>query len=477
MRIAGGAAAKVFVIFVFLANFNDASGTEVPQGLDEKAALEPLPASAGADPLLVDEESPLLRRMGPTLRRDTTPRPWVLLPHTYEILGREYELHVLGYIKLDVMHDFDSMGQGTGFPNYFVPSEIPVRGAKTAGRGPRTGVTWNSSRLETGLGTSTPLGDVKTLLDFNFLRNSTGRPAFNLRQFFLELKPFRGGKSWTTFINLESIPDTLDYQGPNALPEARHPLLRWTQPLAVGPLADVTSLQDLSLALAVEWSSGSLYLPPGMKTESPIPDFVASLQYEKGNGSVWLSGIYRRFKASGNGSSSEAEGWGIQLAGNIPVKNFASIQFGAIYGAGLGSYLNDVQALDLDGALDSSGKLRVIPAVSAWIAGQYWWRIDLRSSISYGYVYLSDDFVATLPGDTEGIFKQSHYASANLIWSPIPPLDVGIEYLFGYRQNNDRRSGIDNRLQFSVILHFSSGDAARGPVGFWDRLIGEEAEK
>ena len=46
-----------------------------------------------------------------------------------------------------------------------------------------------------------------------------------------------------------------------------------------------------------------------------------------------------------------------------------------------------------------------------------------------------------------GIFHESHYASANLIYSPIPPLDVGIEYLFGYRRTTDGRSGIDNRIR------------------------------
>ena len=452
-----------------------AAGEEVvPLEQHEKGALE-VPATEGAeDPLLADAVSPRLRRLGAALSRDMTPRPWVLVPHTYEISGREYYLHILGYIKLDVMHDFERLGRGVGFPHYFIPSEIPVQDSYASSRDGRTGVTFNSSRFEFGLGTDTPIGRVSTLLDFNFLRKSTGRPSLNIRQFFLSLDQFRGGKSWTTFINLNSIPDTLDYQGPNSLPELRHPLVRWTQPLAIGPLTDSALFENLALALAVEWPEGDLYLPPGMRARNPVPDLVASLQFQDGQSSVWLSGLYRRLKAAGNGVTTSTDAWGIQLAGNIPIKSVASVQFGAIYGVGLGHYLNDLQGLGLDAALDSAGKLRAIPAAAAWLAAQYWWRTDLRSTVSYGYVYLSDDFLEPLPGDFEGIYQQGHYASANLIWSPIPPMDIGLEYLFGYRENNDGRDGLDNRLQFSIILHFASGDSARGPEDIWDRLIGDD---
>jgi len=469
------AARKIsFLFFIaFPVALHAAGETIEPAETATKDDREASRKSAAGDPLLIDATSPRHRRLGAALSREAIPHPWVLVPHKYEIWGREYRLHLLGYVKLDVMHDFDSLGQTSGFPNFFIPSEIPLQNPALLDRDNRTGVTINSSRLEFGIGTDTPLGQASALLDFNFLQNPTGRPVLNIRQLFFELDPLRVGKSWTTFINLQSIPDTLDYQGPNSLPEARSPLVRWTQPLAIGPLANTKALQNLSLALAAEWPDGELYLPQGMRTRNPLPDFVASLQYEKHHSSVWLSGLYRRLEAEGNGVRTATNSWGIQLGGNIPVRKAASVQFGAIYGAGLGHYLNDTQGLDLDGALDSAGRLRAIPAVATWLGGQYWWRVDLRSTVSYGYVYLWDKFVIAFPDDSEGIYRQGHYASANLIWSPISPVDVGVEYLFGYRQNNDSRSGIANRIQFSFILHFSSGASARGAASLWERLLND----
>ena len=50
----------------------------------------------------------------------------------------------------------------------------------------------------------------------------------------------------------------------------------------------------------------------------------------------------------------------------------------------------------------------------------------------------------------------------------------GVEYIFGYRATNDGRSGFDNRIQLSLILHFASGPSARGGRGLLDRFLAKE---
>jgi len=59
-----------------------------------------------------------------------------------------------------------------------------------------------------------------------------------------------------------------------------------------------------------------------------------------------------------------------------------------------------------------------------------------------------------------GTYKQTHYASANLIWSPWPPFDVGLEYMFGHRTVTDSTAvdgsttGQNHRLQFTMRWNF-----------------------
>lgn len=45
-------------------------------------------------------------------------------------------------------------------------------------------------------------------------------------------------------------------------------------------------------------------------------------------------------------------------------------------------------------------------------------------------------------------------AHANLIWSPIPAMDIGAEYIFLQRIVEDGRHGIGHRAQFSTKFRF-----------------------
>jgi hypothetical protein len=56
-----------------------------------------------------------------------------------------------------------------------------------------------------------------------------------------------------------------------------------------------------------------------------------------------------------------------------------------------------------------------------------------------------------MPGDT---YQQGKYLAANLICLPFERLGLGIECLFGERQNQDGQSGDDVRVQTAVQYRF-----------------------
>ena len=41
----------------------------------------------------------------------------------------------------------------------------------------------------------------------------------------------------------------------------------------------------------------------------------------------------------------------------------------------------------------------------------------------------------------------------NLIWTPLERVDVGIEYLYGKRENFDGQSALANRVQVAFIFY------------------------
>ena len=90
----------------------------------------------------------------------------------------------------------------------------------------------------------------------------------------------------------------------------------------------------------------------------------------------------------------------------------------------------------------------------------------LRSTVTYGYLALDSGFAQTK--NEQGTYLHTHYASANIIWSPIPSVDVGMAYLFGIRRitaesynyikaNLPRphyREANDHRLQVTIRWNF-----------------------
>jgi hypothetical protein len=63
--------------------------------------------------------------------------------------------------------------------------------------------------------------------------------------------------------------------------------------------------------------------------------------------------------------------------------------------------------------------------------------------------YVNSDPPDFLSGDT---FDNTIYAAGNLIWNPCKSLDVGVEYLYGRRENKDGATwNLWPYAQFSVL--------------------------
>jgi len=363
-------------------------------------------------------------------------------PKPLNVFGKSVKLTFYGTLQADVMHDFQALG-GDEFVNEFITGDIPVKGSKTSPPDNRTGFSVNQSNVNIGLEAPTGYGAFRLFTEINFEKYTTGGPAFELYQAYGALGPLLAGKAWSTFSNIDSQPDTLDFEGPNAIPEVQQVMLRWTQPLP----------NDLSFLFALEEPNADLTLPAGASAINSIPDMIACLEYKPSWANIQASGLYRRLQGKGDGFDSAVNGWGLQLSGNMDTFGRDSFQLGAVYGRGIGHYIQDTQGYGLDAAPSSPGSssLEAIPAFGGWVGYQHWWAEALSSSASFGYVRLWNT-----DGQAADVYRNTTYISANIIWSPWRPVDVGLEYLYGQRRTKSAGSGYNNRLQFSVKFNFGS---------------------
>jgi len=393
----------------------------------------------------------------PISEEKTPEKPGAKPPAPLELGGHEVRVGISGAIQADVIHDFNALGlsPGDGLAREFITANIPV-GGPAGDITNRTAFSPNQSYLTGWAETDTPWGPFKVYADVN-LMGSTTEPQFQLYKAYGQWGWLKAGLDYTLWINQAAIPNTLDFEGPNAAPENR-----FTQASLKIPLPPSGEKRELFFTIGAEDAQADMTLPSGVIPVDQFPAVIGKFSYEPDWAHLELAGLYRRLKAEGVGYEQSIDGWGVAFSGSVDTWGQDNFIWGLEYGDALGAYIQDTSGLGLDAAPVSAtnSTLRAISAFGAWGAYQHWWSESLRSSATYGLVRLNSDFdVLPSPAGT-GTYKQTQYASMNLVWSPWPPFDVGLEYLYGHRTVTNATAvdgsttGHDHRLQLTMRWNF-----------------------
>lgn len=130
------------------------------------------------------------------------------------------------------------------------------------------------------------------------------------------------------------------------------------------------------------------------------------------------------------------------------------------YGKGVGHYINDLQSIGGgDAVFDPDGRLHALPVLAGYVSYQHLWPKTLKFIKAWPGILRSNFNFGWVDIDTFDFQKGSDYsstlrASANLIYNPTEHVTVGIEYLWGKRQNKDKSKGTATQLQFAARYTF-----------------------
>ena len=194
-------------------------------------------------------------------------------------------------------------------------------------------------------------------------------------------------------------------------------------------------------------SNGARVLPG----DDTIPVIVARYNFTGDWGSLTAAGILRNLRIAdddfGTGSDS-ALGYGLSVSGRVQLGERDDFRFMGTAGDGLGRYigLNIVN----DAAVDANGDLDPIFTYSGFGAFRHQWSDQLRSSVAGSY-FKADNPVLLTSG---AVTDESWNVLANLIYSPVRPIDIGIEYMYAERTTEDGQSGNLQKVQVSTKYSF-----------------------
>lgn len=327
-----------------------------------------------------------------------------------------------GYVKFDLIHDFDPIGS----PDFFDVSKIPTDGRK----GASTHLNAKETRLNLDVHSKIKSTNVRTYIEGDFY-GSGG--AFRLRHAFVEIgKHWLAGQWWSNFMDESIIPPTLDFEKPGAYAFARHPMLRYKAALS----------DDSYITFALEEPSENAQNPtePGA-FYSPIPDVNARVRLTKDWGHIQLTAFVAQLTYQYNaGGKDDVTLYGVNLSGQLNLFKADRIIYQGLYGPGVGRYRGGLSA-----GLDASGNLEAITDEGFTVGYQHQWVEGITSFFVYNHGLNNNT-----EGQPESSLHKTNYLAANLIWQFLPKAMVGMEYLHGTRTDKDESEGKANRLQFSV---------------------------
>ncbi len=200
-----------------------------------------------------------------------------------------------------------------------------------------------------------------------------------------------------------------------------------------------------------------------------IPDFITAVQYSAPWGRLKLAGVARDLywhngveDTTFPGKNASAFGWGVAFSGNwnVPIGK-DGLGWEAGYGRGAGRYINSDGPPTPDAYhLEDTGERGSIHPITSWLVSAnyvHFWTDTLRSNIAGSYWRQQNgSLISATPGSLNEIslMKSAYTGHVNLIWSPVPQTNFGVEFMRIQGKLQDGAKGELTRVQMSAQFKF-----------------------
>ena len=362
-----------------------------------------------------------------------------------------------GYIKLLATSTHYSDGEvatNSLGRDFYLPQTIPTGGQASAHD---TDFTAKQSRFWLNLDSTVAGHALKGYLEFDFQtspgtqgsqRTTNGyNPA--LRRAYMQIDRWTFGQDWTTFQYTGALPESTDYVGgAEGTVFVRQPLIRYSAPVGTGT----------TLHIALENpESGTASLGSPTLTENGddrLPDLAVRLAHTDKRGELSLAALARQVRVENAGLGAQTTGWGVSAGGKLFLNadKTGDVRVMVTYGRNIGRYVGlnfapDAVYVPATNALESATVLAAIGAVRVPLA------TGLRANLmgSYQSIDYSDALAAA---SLASFNKRAWSVAANLFYSPVRNVDLGVEYRHGERKLVGGADGSTNRVEVAAKYSF-----------------------
>ncbi len=369
-----------------------------------------------------------------------------------------------GYFKFDAVYDFeDDHGASLG-PSDAIGT-LNAKGTDRPGDG-NIGATVKQTRLKLSTTTETEtFGEIGGYIEMDFYGDNYSDafgdgPDPRVRRAYLTVGNFLIGRDWSTFSDF-NYGTMLNFYGPQAQLFERQAQVRYT--------FDVGDSDTLDVALETPTGDGVTSGPattdgtPYFQSnntgneDSPLPDFAIRYQGSQGPVSFQVAGIARYLKADIQGFNGADDngndsvfGWGLDVGATWALPTGTTLMGTVAGGEGIGKYIYAPAGgtdtyVNANGDLEAYQRWGYIATLSQELTS------ELTGNVVWGQAFSESPEVAY---STDALHDNSDTLAVNLLYTPVDPLTLGIEYNRSFYEQQDGVDAQAQNVQFSTIYNF-----------------------
>ncbi|WP_076865940.1 porin [Bradyrhizobium mercantei] len=408
-------------------------------------------------------------------------------PGSMRIPGTSTSLRISGYAKV---HAYGDLGPRNRSDNIAVPS-IPLSSGAQSAQTPgdvAVGARWSRIALDARTPVSENFGTARTYFEVDWAGQSDPTSQTTASSFTTRLRLAFGefgntdgwgsivaGQTYSVFSDciLNPLRSVSDWTTPGTS-AVRQAAIQYRKSygattFSVGlenTYSDVTSTAGTSYPDSNGGAGFAL---------SSAPDGAASIVWRGESAFFALRGMVRNIGISNEAASAAAQryhasttGYGLGATGGLNLfDNRLALFATANYGPGIGRYLITVSQgfgavtnFGLPGVTSQAARIDTVTATAGLVGLQYRFLPNLQANALVSATSLSYPAYVTQFTTTSSAVNRSLWAtSVNLIYSPVPSVDLGVEYLHGSRtlvipDANGIGGGTADRIHSMVLVRF-----------------------
>lgn len=344
-----------------------------------------------------------------------------------------------GFIQADVIVDNKKLEYIDGyFPTYMESNQTEYNSY----------ISMRQSQLRLGVGNS-DLG-IKGYVEIDFIGpNNKNEPR--LRKLYFTYKNWKIGQDWSNVNDLDTWPNLLDFNGPNAALYDRKMQIKYSK--------QINNKNQFSISLE-DPATPSITLPEnelGWKKQQLLPNIVGAYKYGSRSyvrAAAYLSPISykKRNNMDEDLNLNTTLGIGLHASSVIYVNKLSNFKLIAAAGNGTATNVISFNGEGYDAITDPNNpnRLKKLDYFTTVLAYEHWWN-EKWSSVAF----YSGSFLGKEKYSTKGMLKRVQHVGINTIYQPTSYFRTGFDLTYGYVDRYQLENKTESaRLQFSAVFCF-----------------------